>query len=104
MWKPRNLTQKLVLNMIAATSALLVATVWVGYESARRSLENQINAEALKQVQSIAATMDSYANRVAILVRGIAAREEAVHSESGEETIEYLNQVLDDVTPDQAYG
>jgi PAS domain S-box-containing protein len=104
MWKPRTLSQKLVFYIVTATSTLLVATVWVGYDSGRRSLESQTNAEAIKQVQSTALTMDSYVDRVAVLVRGVASRQGAAGKEPTADTIVFLNRALDDMTPDEAFG
>ena len=74
---PRTLSQKLVLYIVAATCALLIATIAVSYDAARHALEQQTNTEAVKQVQSTAVTLDSYVDRVAVLVDAIEARQEA---------------------------
>jgi hypothetical protein len=56
---------KLVLYIVTATCALLIATVWVSYDTARVRLEEQTRSEAKKQVQATASTLDSYVDRVA---------------------------------------
>jgi PAS domain S-box-containing protein len=103
-WQRRTLSQKLVLYIVAATSALLIGTVLVGYDAARRSLEDQVQAEAVKQVQATALTLDSYVDRVATIVRGIQARQEAIGEDPDSNTISYLSHILDNITPDEAYG
>ena len=55
-WRPRTLSQKLVLYIVTAMCALLIATIWVGYDTGRRSLEQQTNAEAIKQLEASVAS------------------------------------------------
>lgn len=103
-WQPRSLSSKLVLYFVAATSAVLILTMWVSYDTARRRLEEQTRSEAIKQVQATASTLDSYVDRVAVLIRGIAARQESIGNEPDEKTISYLSHLLDTITPEEAYG
>ncbi|MDQ2899353.1 MAG: response regulator [Acidobacteriota bacterium] len=102
--RPRTLSQKLVLYIVAATCALLIATIWVGYDAARHSLEDQTNGEALKQVQSTALTLDSYVDRVAEIVRCIEARQRPIGRKEGGKTIAFLSSLLDVISPEEAYG
>ena len=103
-WQPRTLSQKLVLYIVAATCALLILTVWVSYDTGRRSLEQQTEAEATKQVQATALTMDSYVDRVASIVRGIEARQAAIGARPDANTIPYLSHLLDATSPEEAFG
>ncbi|MFN7924682.1 MAG: response regulator [Bryobacteraceae bacterium] len=102
--QPRSLSRKLVLYIVAATCALLVATMWVSYDTARRRLQDQTRSEAIKQVQATASTFDSYVDRVAVLIRGIAARQESIGREPDANTISYLSHLLDTISPEEAYG
>ncbi len=104
LWRPRTLSQKLVIYIAGATCALLIATIGVSYDGGRRALEEQTTAEAMKQVRSTALTMDSYVDRAAVLVRGIAARQEAIGKDPDANTIPFLAHLLDSVTPEEAYG
>ncbi len=103
-WEPKSLERKLVLYIVAATCALLIVTMWVSYDTARRRLEEQTRTEAIKQVQATASTLDSYVDRVAVLIRGIAARQESIGREPDEKTISYLSHLLDTISPEEAYG
>ncbi|MCC6539199.1 MAG: response regulator [Bryobacterales bacterium] len=103
-WQPRSLATKLVLAIVTATCALLILTVWVSYDAARRGLEEQTRSEAIKQVQATASTLDSYVDRVAVLIRGIAARQESIGVEPDVRTISYLSHLLDGISPEEAYG
>ena len=104
MWRPRTLTQKFSLAIIAATCALLVLTILVGYFTARSALVRQTDAEALKQVQATAQTMDAYVDRVAVLPRSIGARQQTVGSEPDAETIPFLARLLENIPPEEAHG
>ena len=75
-WELNSLSQKLTVSVTAAMSVLFLVTIGVSYEAGRKALEGQTSAEAMKQVQATALTMDSYVDRVAQLVRAIAARQE----------------------------
>jgi PAS domain S-box-containing protein len=102
--RPRTLSAKLVLSIVPVTCALLVATVWVGYDTARRRLEEQMRAEAMKQVRAAAATIDSYADRVGVVVRAIAARQESLGPAPDASTIPFLSHLLDSIGPEEAHG
>src|SRR5882757_6862440 len=103
-WTLHTLSQKLVLYFLAAVCALLIATLGVAYETGRRAVEDQINAEAMKQVQATTLTMDAYVDRVAVLVRAIAAQQEAAGPEPRGDTIPFLSHLLDTIAPEEAYG
>lgn len=75
--KARSLSKTITLAVVVATCIILVITIWFSYSQARKALEQQSNAEALKQVQSTADQFDAYLDRVAVLPRAITARKEA---------------------------
>ena len=102
--KPRSLSRKLTLTVAAATCAILVITIWFSYTEARRVLEQQANAEALKQVQSTADTFDAYVDRVAVLPRAIAARKEASGGGMASGIVPFLTRLLDSMPPEEAFG
>ena len=103
-WVPRTLSQKLVLYIVSTTCALLVGTIWVGYDSGRRALELQTSTEALKQVRATALTMDAYVDRVATIVKSIEAYEKSRPHLDVSGTIEFFSSLLNTVTPEEAYG
>ena len=103
-WKPRSLSQKLTVAVVTTTCAILVLTVWFSYSQARTALESQSNAEALKQVQSVADNMDAYVDRVAVLPQAIAALEEASGAAELRGIVPYLAHLLDNLPPEEAFG
>ena len=46
----RSLSKTLTVAVVIATCLILVVTIWFSYSEARKALEQQSNAEALKQV------------------------------------------------------
>ena len=72
---------------------------------ARNALEQQSNAEALKQVQSTADQFDAYLDRVAVLPRAITARKEATGmNEAASGIVPFLARLLDSLPPEEAFG
>ena len=102
--KPRSLSKTLTLAVVIATCVILVITIWFSYSQARNAIEQQSNAEALKQVQSTADKFDAYLDRVAVLPRAIAARKEATGGESASGIVPYLSRLLDGLPPEEAFG
>ena len=102
--KTRSLSQTLTLAVGIATCAILVITIWFSYSQARTALEQQSNAEALKQVQSTADKFDAYLDRVAVLPRAIAARREATGGEISTGIVAFLSRLLDSLPPEEAFG
>ena len=91
----RSLSKALTLAVVIATCVILVITIWFSYSQARNALEQQSNAEALKQVQSTADQFDAYLDRVAVLPRAITARKEGVGGETAEGIVPFLSRLLD---------
>ena len=88
-----------------ATCMILVVTIWFSYSQARQALEQQSNAEALKQVQSTADQFDAYLDRVAVLPRAITARKEAQNGdEPASGIVPFLGRLLDSLPPEEAFG
>ncbi len=103
--KTRSLSKTLTLAVVAATCIILVITIWFSYAQARNALEQQSNAEALKQVQSTADQFDAYLDRVAVLPRAITARKEATGmNEAASGIVPFLARLLDSLPPEEAFG
>jgi PAS domain S-box-containing protein len=103
--KTRSLSKTLTLAVVIATCIILVITIWFSYSQARNALEQQSNAEALKQVQSTADQFDAYLDRVAVLPRAITARKEATGvNEAASGIVPFLARLLDSLPPEEAFG
>ena len=104
LWTLTTLTQKLCLYIGTATGAVLLLTVGFNYETRRRSVDQELNATALDHIQNTAQNIDAYIDRVAMLPKGIAARQESLNGVPNETTIPFLSHLLDGVPPEDAYG
>jgi PAS domain S-box-containing protein len=100
----RSLSKTLTLAVVIATCVILVITIWFSYTQSRNALEQQSNAEALKQVQSTADQFDAYLDRVAVLPRAIMARKEATGGEATSGIVPFLGRLLDSLPPEEAFG
>ena len=100
----RSLSKALTLAVVIATCVILVITIWFSYSQARNALEQQSNAEALKQVQSTADQFDAYLDRVAVLPRAITARKEGTGGEAASGIVPFLSRLLDSLPPEEAFG
>jgi len=100
----RSLSKTLTLAVVVATCVILVITIWFSYSQSRNVLEQQSNAEALKQVQSTADQFDAYLDRVAVLPRAITARKEATGGEAASGIVPFLSRLLDSLPPEEAFG
>src|SRR5258708_8516073 len=98
------LTQKLCVYIGAATGAVLLLTIVLNYENRRKSVEAESNAVALDHIQNTAQNIDAYIDRVAMLPRSIAARQEALKGQPNETTVPFLAHLLDGMPPEEAYG
>src|SRR5260221_14215339 len=98
------LTQKLCVYIGAATGAVLLLTIVLNYENRRKSVEAESNAVALDHIQNTAQSIDAYIDRVAMLPRSIAARQEALQGEPNSTTMPFLSHLLDGIPPEEAYG
>ena len=103
-WTLTTLTQKLCVYIGTATGAVLLLTVGFNYETRRRSVDQELNATALDHIQSTAQNIDAYIDRVAMLPKGIAARQESLNGVPNSTTIPFLTHLLDAVPPEDAYG
>src|ERR1700759_3073026 len=101
---PRSLSKTLTLAVVFATCVILVITIWFSYSQSRNALEQQSNAEALKQVQSTAEQFDAYLDRVAVLPRAITARKEATGGSAASGIVPFLARLLDSLGPEEAFG
>jgi len=103
-WKPRSLSLRLNLAIGFITTPFLILTVLVSYFGAHNAVEQQTSAEAQKEVQAYAQSMDVDIDRVAVLPRAIAARMEAVQQSADVYTLPLLAHLLDSVPPEDAFG
>src|SRR6185312_14753342 len=102
--KPRSLSLKLVLATVLTTSIILILTILFAYLRARKTVETQTSADAQKVTQSYATQLDSYVDRVAVVPRTIAARQEATAGAASAYTLPLLSHLLDSLSADEAYG
>jgi len=110
MWirAPRTVTAKLNVYIGAATCALLILTVWVGYVTSRHMVEDQTNDEASRRVHSLAKELDNFVSRMAELPNGIATHQQSVRAErktSAEPTaglVAYLANLLNQTQLEEA--
>lgn len=102
--KARSLSKTITLAVVVATCIILVITIWFSYSQARKALEQQSNAEALKQVQSTADQFDAYLERVAVLPRAITARKEAAGGADVSSIVPFLARLLDSLSTAEALG
>jgi PAS domain S-box-containing protein len=102
--KPRSLSLKLVLATVLTTSVILVLTIVFAYLRARKTVETQTSTDAEKVAQSYATTLDGYVDRVAVVPRTIAARQEATAGAASEYTFPLLSHLLESLQADEAYG
>jgi PAS domain S-box-containing protein len=101
---PRSLSKTLTLAVVVATCIILMITIRFSYSQARNALEQQSNAEALKQVQSTANQFDAYLDRVAVLPRAITARKEASGAKDAIGMVPFLARLLDSLPAEEAFG
>lgn len=103
-WPQRSLSLKLTLATVLTTCVILMVTILVSYLGARGIVEKQASADAQNEAQSDAEQMDIYVDRVAILPRSLAARQEAVAGGASEFTLPLLSHLLDSLPEDEAFG
>ena len=103
-WTLTTLTQKLCVYIGTATGAVLLLTVGFNFEVRRRSVDQESNTVALDHIQTTAQNIDAYIDRVTMLPKSIAARQEALKGEPNANTIPFLTHLLDAVPPEEAYG
>lgn len=103
-WTPRSLSLKLTVATVFTTCVILMITIFVSYLGARRIVEQQTSADAQGQAQSDAEQMDIYVDRVGILPRSLAARQEAAGDGASEFTGPLLSHLLDSLPEDEAFG
>src|SRR5258705_12448214 len=97
------LTQKLCVYFGTAAGAVLLLTIVLNYQNRRQTVERESNAVAVDHIQNTAQNIDSCINRVAMLPRSIAARQEALQGEPNSSTMPFLSHLLDFIPLDEAY-
>jgi PAS domain S-box-containing protein len=100
----RTLTQKLCVYIGSAAGAVLLLTIAFNYQTRLKNVNLDTNSVALDHVQTTAQNIDAYIDRVAMLPRSIAARQEALKGQPNETTVPFLAHLLDGMPPEEAYG
>ncbi len=101
---PKRLSLRLLLVIGLATGLILIGIVWVHYRASRDLLIAQAKAEALKQVDAAAASLDGTITRVAALPRALAAYQEAVGPEPSADLVPFLARLLAAAPREEVYG
>src|SRR6266481_1668824 len=91
---PRTVTSKLNIYIGAATCALLTLTVWVSYYTGGAMVESQTNAEAMREVRSLAGRLDEFVSRMAELPNSIALHQQNNGAEPARGMVAYLANLL----------
>src|SRR5262249_46811358 len=104
IWAPRTVTAKLNVYIGAATCALLILTVWVSYYTGGKMVEAQTNAEAMRQVHSLARYLDEFVSRMAETPNRIAEHRQYNGSEASRGMITYLASVLSQTPLEEAHS
>jgi PAS domain S-box-containing protein len=99
---PQTVTSKLNVYIGATIGALLILTVWVSYYNSRYIVENEANAEALKQVQFLADKMDDFVSKIAELPNLIAFHQQSTGAEPTKGMLPYLATLLQQQQLDEA--
>ena len=79
-------------------------TVLLNYSNRRATVDQETNAAALDHVQNTAQNIDDYIDRVAMLPKTMAARQEVIGSDTNATTLPFLAHLLDSMPPEEAYG
>ena len=101
---PRTFARKLQITVGVAACAVLAAAGWLNYKSSSRALIRQTESEALKQVRAAAIDLDDFINKVGMIPKGIAARQEAIGPRPDPGVIPYLASELASVPSSEIYG
>ncbi len=99
---PRTVTAKLNVYIGVTACALLLGTVWVSYYSASGIVERQMNAEATRQVHSLAEKMDDTVSRIADLPNSIAWHQQNIGDEPTRGMVSYLATLLNQTELEEA--
>jgi PAS domain S-box-containing protein len=103
-WQLTTLTQKLCVYLGTAAATVLLVTIVFNYQNRRKTVEEESNSVALDHIQNTAQNIDAFIDRVAMLPRAIAARQEALDGHPNADTMPFLSHLLDSVPQEEAYG
>jgi signal transduction histidine kinase/CheY-like chemotaxis protein len=101
---PRTFTRKLQWTVGIAACAVLAGAAWLNYKSSVHAIEQQTEAEAIKQVSAAATDLDDFIRKVGMIPKGIAARQEAIGDRPDAGIIPYLASELASVPASEVYG
>src|SRR5204862_382716 len=102
-WTLTTLTRQLCVYIGQGAGAVLLLTIVYNYQNRRASVEQESNAVALDHIQDTARKIDAYIDRVAMLTRGISARQESLKGVPNETTLPFLSHLLEGVPEEEAY-
>jgi signal transduction histidine kinase/DNA-binding response OmpR family regulator len=100
----RSISGRLQLYIGAAACLVLGLTAWLNYRTSRNELETQTNAEALTEVNAAAQQMDDFVTKIAMLPRGIVARQRCIGARPDAGWIPYLREQLGQMPKEEVYG
>lgn len=101
---PRTFAQKLLWSIGLVICAVLAGTAWLNYTSSRQIIERQTTEEALKQLNAAAQDLDDLVNKIGMLPRIIAARQEVIGDRPDADIIPFLKSLLESVPASEVYG
>ncbi|MEO8350617.1 MAG: hypothetical protein ABI680_02730, partial [Chthoniobacteraceae bacterium] len=100
----RGIARKLQFGVGAAAGLVLALTVWLNYRANRAQLEAQTNAQALAEIRADSRRLDDFIERIGMLPRTIAIRQQAFGREPDPGLPPYMSRTLGLMPQDEAYG
>ena len=100
----RGIARKLQFGVGAAAGLVLALTVWLNYRANRAQLEAQTNAQALAEIRADSRRLDDFIERIGMLPRTIAIRQETFGREPDPGLPPYMGRTLGLMPKDEAYG
>jgi PAS domain S-box-containing protein len=100
----RSIARKLQLGVGLAAGLVLGLTVWLNYSTNRSQLEEQTNAQALAEIRADSRRLDDYIERIGMLPRTLAIRQQTYGPEPDPGLLPFLVRTLDQMPKEELYG
>ncbi|MEI8342428.1 MAG: cache domain-containing protein, partial [Verrucomicrobiota bacterium] len=100
----RSIARKLQLGVGLAAGLVLGLTVWLNYRANRTQLEDETNAQALAEIRADSRRMDDFIERIGMLPRTIAIRQQTFGHEPDPGLFPYMVRTLEQMSRDDLYG